>query len=307
MKEFELIEILKREFGRDELSDDAYVQKEGEEFAVYTTDALCSGVHYRPSWQTLVKELYYFLGWKLIAVSVSDLYATGAEPLIALLNFGFKESPDEEKVKQFVRGIKDASAFFRLKICGGDTVSSEGEFFSAFLKGKTKSPMLRRNAEPGELVFVSGYLGDAAAGLKILESQDSLLTKSFWKLVMRFLKPVPDHPAPLLEAGVRCASDVSDGLIKTAELIAEESGVSLKLYSEKIPISPELLSFSKEPLKYCLFGGEDYVLLFTAPEDKAKFLEDLGYHRIGVVDEGKGVFLDGKRVGGGYEHFGGQN
>jgi thiamine-monophosphate kinase len=157
--------------------------------------------------------------------------------------------------------------------------------------------MLRSKAVEGDLVGITGYVGDAAAGLEALRLK---VSQSY--LVNRFLNPTPrlKEGRELLSIGVKCATDVSDGLIFNLYTIAKSSNVGIELESSRIPISGELRDFSKvvgrNPMDFALYGGEDYELVFTFPKSLMEKVKGLGFSIIGRVCSGKGVYLDGKKM-----------
>jgi thiamine-monophosphate kinase len=191
-------------------------------------------------------------------------------------------------------------------LVGGDTVKTSNPFFDLFVFGESESfPMLRENAKSGDLVGVTGTFGDARAGLEQLlnnEEKDKYL-------IERFLNPQArlDEGLGALKLGVKCATDVSDGLAFNLYTIAESSKVMIKVNSNLIPVSDNLVSFCgtmERALTYALYGGEDYELIVTFPEKLQQKMENIGFKVIGYVCEGEGVYLDGKLLKkSGYDHF----
>ncbi len=311
--EFSLIEILTKKLKTLKkevvlsVGDDTAVIKKNSTFLLLTVDALVENSHFRREWKKKIRELYYLLGRKLLSISLSDIAAMGGEAKYALVTLGVSESSKLEDLEALYKGLSDASVEYNVDVVGGDTVRSKGEFFDLFLLGESRKFMRRSEAKPGELVAVTGTFGDSKAGLELIEKGKEI-KRNF--LINRFLNPTPrlKEGKEAVRMGVKCGTDVSDGLIFNLYTIAESSKVSIFIDSGKIPMSKELLSFCKErkrnPLEYALFGGEDYELIITFPNDIEKEITALGFKVIGEAGKGSGVFLDGKLIPKkGFDHF----
>ncbi|WP_163328519.1 thiamine-phosphate kinase [Desulfurobacterium thermolithotrophum] len=301
--EFELINKLTKKLSCSSekvivgIGDDAAVVKLNNSYQIITSDALVENSHYKREWINNFPELYYYLGKKLLSISISDVASMGGIPEFAIINLGVSKQSEEELLEALYDGLSDACKDYRVSIVGGDTVASETEFFDSTLTGKSKGYMLRSLAKPKDLVAVTGTFGDSRAGLEILLENKPI--ESY--LVKRFLDPSArvKEGKEALTLGVQCGTDVSDGLIFNLYTISESSNVKIDIFSEKIPISKELISYvgsRKRALQYALFGGEDYELIITFPEKLLNSIERIGFKVIGVVSEGNGVFLDGKRI-----------
>ncbi len=278
------------------IGEDCAVVKLPEGYAVLTSDTMVEGSHFLPGWKEKVANLHYLLGRKLVSISLSDIASTGGTPGWALVTVGVSPETTESELYELYDGIGDACAEFGCRVVGGDTVASKVRFFSSTVVGSARAFMLRRRASAGELVAVTGCLGDALAGLEIL-----LKNLPFDRhLVMRLLNPTPrlKEGALALKAGVKCAIDVSDGLLFSLYLVAKASGVSIHIDKGSIPVSPELVEFAgkEKALDYAMFGGEDYELVITLPQRLLTVLEQAGFKVIGEVREGCGVFVNGERV-----------
>ncbi|ADY72948.1 thiamine-monophosphate kinase [Desulfurobacterium thermolithotrophum DSM 11699] len=303
LSEFELISKLTRKLSCPSekvvvgIGDDAAVVKLNGSYQIITSDALVENSHYKREWINNFPELYYYLGRKLLSISISDVASMGGVPEFAIINLGVSNQSEEELLEALYDGLSDACKDYRVSIVGGDTVASETEFFDSTLTGKSKGYMLRSLAKPKDLVAVTGTFGDSRAGLEILLENKPI--ESY--LVKRFLDPSArvKEGKEALTLGVQCGTDVSDGLIFNLYTISESSNVKIDIFSEKIPISKELISYvgtRERALQYALFGGEDYELIITFPEKLLNSIERIGFKVIGVVSEGNGVFLDGKRI-----------
>jgi len=311
LSEFELIEKIRELFGKGKdrvelpIGDDAAVLKCGEFYQMLTCDAIAEGSHYLKSWKERVEGLYRKLGKKLININASDVASMGGKPEFSLITACFTKESVEEEVKEFFRGVKEAAEEVGAAIVGGDTIKGKGELFDCFMVGEScEGYMSRSSAKPGELVGITGTVGDARGGLEILlkgmEINDYL--------VNRFLCPTArvGEGRGAIKLGVKCATDVSDGLVFNLHTVAQSSKVAIEVESEKIPLSKELVRvFGKErALHFALYGGEDYELIITFPESLKDELRKIGFKVIGRVREGEGVFVDGKPVSPkGFDHF----
>jgi len=311
LSEFELIERVKGLFGREEdrvelsVGDDAAVLRCGELYQMLTCDALTEGSHYLKRWKERVEGFYRKLGKKLINVNASDVASMGGEPRFSLITACFTKESSEEEAQEFFRGVKEAAEELGVAVVGGDTIKGKGELFDCFMVGESSEGyMVRGGAGPGELVGITGTVGDARGGLEILlkgmEVNDYL--------VNRFLCPTArvKEGRGAVKLGVKCATDVSDGLVFNLHTIAQSSKVAIEVESEKIPLSKELVRvFGKErALHFALYGGEDYELIITFPESLKGKVERIGFKVIGRVREGEGVFVDGKPASPkGFDHF----
>ena len=273
--EFGLIEILNQivgESGKADpdlsigIGDDAAAWQCGESLQVSTTDMLVEGIHFSPdtiSWHDL--------GWKALAVNISDIAAMGGIPVYAMISLGMPPETEVERIADLYQGMAKISREFGLSIVGGDTTEAPLLIISPTVTGWTEKDrlMTRSSAKPGDLIAVTGNLGASAAGLKML--QQGLLfdadTDAFLKEAL--LRPYPrvNEGKILSQHNVKTAIDISDGLVADLTHICQSSQVSASLFSENIPTHPAVKDhFPAEALSLALSGGEDYELLFTAPE-----------------------------------------
>jgi thiamine-monophosphate kinase len=260
---------------------------------VVTTDALVEGVHFRES------DPAHAVAKKALRVNLSDLAAKGAAPIGYLLALSLPKSKDMRWLEDFARGLREDQNEFGISLLGGDTTSTPGPLMLAVtaLGSVPIGTMLRRNgAKAGDLVFVSGTVGDAGAGLK--NSASEYLTN-------RYRVPAPRIALGLALRGIASASlDVSDGLLADFGHIAETSGVRIEVDAPDIPRSAELKRLagtSIEAIVEAATAGDDYEIAFTAPASKreAVFSAAKKAHtpvtQIGRVVEGEGVkLLDGR-------------
>ncbi|MEO7063866.1 MAG: thiamine-phosphate kinase [Dokdonella sp.] len=326
MAEFDLIEIIRahcavvRADVRLGIGDDAAILgvPPGHDLIV-STDTLVAGVHF--PLQTSARDL----GWKSLAVNLSDLAAMGASPAWALLALTLPEA-DRAFVEGFAEGFAELAAQHHVALVGGDTTSgplSVTVVVHGFVP--TGHALRRDRAQVGDAVFVTGTLGDAAAGLRCVNVRDSRADALFnappgtrEELLARLQRPTPRIAAghALRDLASACI-DVSDGLLADLGHIAERSGVGIEIDALQLPVSSSLLSLfdASERLVLQASGGDDYELAFTAsPARAAGVLRDLaragcGATRIGRVVAGESVRLldaDGLQIvlpRRGWEHF----
>lgn len=327
--EFGLIHLIRKLSRRKDSSvltgigDDASVMKLAASQALLaTTDLLLEGIHFDLSYTD-----YYSLGWKSAAVNLSDIAAMGAEPRFCLTALGIPLKVTPDNVLEFYRGFNKLLKSHRTVLVGGDTCSSRREFFiSVTVLGEAKPSRIvtRAGARAGDRVFVTGTLGDSAAGMELLRmgnAEGGGRNKSTERaLAEKHLRPVPrvEWGRKLARSG--CASamiDISDGLSSDLHHICEESGVGAEIVRDSIPLSDALKRACAGQLKraggateYALQGGEDYELLFTVPQSRvAKLLAlKLPVTEIGMITRGRTMWLlsNGGRnrlLPRGYDHF----
>jgi thiamine-monophosphate kinase len=230
---------------------------------VITTDALIEDVHFRrstTSWRDL--------GWKALAVNVSDVAAMGATPRHALITLGLPGETLLADILALYDGFLDLAELYGLQIIGGDVVSAQVVVLNVTVIGEASGPLLRRDAgRAGEALAVTGALGGSTGGLLLLEA-GRVTAASDEPLLIAHLRPRPRvaEAALLVEAGVRCGMDLSDGLLGDSAHLCERSGLSATLELERVPIAPRLLeAFGADALDLAVGGGEDYELLCAAP------------------------------------------
>jgi thiamine-monophosphate kinase len=272
------------------LMDDAAVLEVGGRSLVLTKDLLVEGVHYRSD------DPAEDVAWKLLAVNLSDLAAKGARPVGVLLGFMLG---GEAWDREFTEGLNNGLAAFGVPLLGGDTVAAAGpRVLSLTAVGEAPGPVpSRAGAGVGHDLWVSGTIGDAAAGLAMLEGR----TPPDEALIRRYRAP-----RPRLEAGVAIAPlvsammDVSDGLLIDAARMGHASGVGVAIGLDQVPLSQAYLAAVGDDRAGRLraaAGGDDYELLFAAPREAAPELlaasDRLGlpFTRIGRFEEGAGLTL----------------
>jgi thiamine-monophosphate kinase len=280
--------------------DAAVVRCEG--LVVTTVDAFVEGVHFRLA-TTSMRDL----GHRCLAAAVSDLAAMGATPGEAYFAVGLPPQLGERELLELTDGAEALAGEFGMTICGGDLTACPELFVVVTAVGHADSEdaLVRRDgARAGDRIGVTGALGGSAAGYLLLERKDGGLDPELGdELLERHLRPRPlvEAGAALARAGVTAMLDVSDGIASDAERLAERSGVLVEIDLTLLPVDEGVeavaVSAGLDPLDLAATGGEDYELLFTAPEAVAEQVETAAGAAgspltwIGTVREGGGVRL----------------
>jgi len=285
--------------------DCAIVQAPAEQELLITTDTLVSDVHFFPDSNA------YDIGFKSLAVNLSDLAAKGAEPAWITLALTLPEA-NETWLRDFSRGLFDLANRYHVQLIGGDLTKGPLTITIQAMGFAPKNQSLKRSgAKPGDLIYVTHTLGDAALGLACLEKSISLPTHYHDYLITRHCRPEPRvEMGKQLRGIAHAAIDISDGLAADLEHILTMSEVGATVYVNKLPLSEAMLKSvsRKEGLELALCGGDDYELCFTIPPEKANLL-DKNYTCVGEITDSKGLdlrYLDGKKYNGtqtGYKHF----
>ena len=282
----------------------------GQSLAV-SSDTLVSGRHFQPDTDPEA------LGHKALAVNLSDLAAMGAEPAWASLCLTLPEA-DEAWLAAFMRGFSALAERFEVQLVGGDTTRGELSI-SITVHGlvEPKRAMRRDAARPGDLVYVTGQLGDA--GLALLARQGLYVRDgSMASLMQRLDRPEPRVAEGRQAAGfARAAIDLSDGLGSDLGHLCEASRVGALLYLESLPVSEAVRDYVAETGDWSLplSAGDDYELVLTVPGDRQQAFEAAARHWavpvawVGMIEPGRGVRAihpDGthsEQVATGYDHF----
>lgn len=315
MAEFALIDLIRKRCDvtradvRLGIGDDAALLavSPGQLLAV-STDTLVAGVHFPH--EAMARDI----GWKALAVNLSDLAAMGAEPAWATLALTLP-SADARWVAEFADGFAELARDYRVALVGGDTTQGPLSIMVTIHGFVPEAAALTRaGARAGDGVYVTGTLGDAAAGLRLLSSRRANPVQ----LSARLHRPMPRIAQGLLLRGRATACiDVSDGLAADLRHICNASGVGAQIDADALPASPELIAaFGTDDRRALqLAGGDDYELCFTVPDalapDLLRDLADSGCAatRIGHVVSGAGVNVRDARGNpvelpkSGWEHF----
>ena len=287
------------------VGDDCAVIRLGNTDWVAAADMLVSGHHFEMLWATPED-----VGYKAVAVNVSDVAAMGAVPRFVLVSGG---AEDSETTLRLMDGVMRACEELGVYPIGGDTTRAANLTVDVAILGElTAPPVLRSGARPGDLLAVTGELGASAAGFLLLKDG----ADEPKRLVQKHLRPTPRVAAGRAAGrlGVGAMLDLSDGLATDVGRIAEASGVRCVVDLEKLPIAKDTREtaarFDRDAGELAATGGEDYELLIAAPEEVMTALREgleLPLTEIGTVVEGEGTSFmrNGQPVENlsGWDHF----
>lgn len=318
--EFELIARYLSHLGSDRddvllgVGDDAAVVRAppGHDLAL-AHDTLVEGVHF-PAGMPADQ-----VGHRCLAVNLSDLAAMGARPAWGLLSLTLP-SGDEDWVRQFAAGLDALARESGLAVVGGDTTSGPLTIGMSVVGCLPAGLALKRSgARAGDELWVSGWPGEAAAGLALIQAASPIGSAAAQRLIERFRWPQPrlGLGAALLGRASACI-DLSDGLLADLGKLCAASGIAAELDSRSLPVSAALRDQVRDPQtlqRWLLAGGDDYELAFTLPPgadpEVLRAAAGCDIHRIGRVTEGEGISLDGAPADAailrGYDHFAGDD
>ena len=294
---------------------------------ILTTDALIEGTHFDRSFMPLGH-----LGVKALSVNVSDVAAMNAEPRWALVALGLPEGVSVEEARQLYDGFRQAADAYDVAVIGGDTTSAPRLSLSVTVIGEADEDdvVYRSGAQPGDALCVTGDLGAAYAGLKILMQERQRLREQgdtdFQPDVDAFQYVIQRQLAPSARLDVvrawkqdrfrpRALIDISDGLASEVHHLCEASGTGARVEGAALPVAPETRraadAFEEDVDIYALFGGEDYELLFSLPQEHLDRLDSDTFTQVGeVTAEDDGVRFRPPGTDeliplepGGFEHF----
>ena len=299
------------------IGDDAAWVQTPSGSCLVTSDVLLEGVHFDLRWTSL-----YALGYKTLAVNMSDIAAMGGTPAYLILSLGIPKSLESNHLDELYRGIRSLATKSGVTLVGGDTSIAQCLLISACLMGHPNSrPITRHGARAGDDIYVTGTLGDSALALKLLKRKSPKLNHRSGK----YLLSRHHFPTARVHTGfvlakkqlARAMIDISDGLLQDLGHICKASRVGAVLLEEHLPLSQAYRSIAgRDGTEHALTGGEDYELLFCVrPRDRTKLsriqkLFDVPITRIGkCVDARDGISVlnrHGHRLSfstGGHDHF----
>lgn len=312
VSEFRFLDNLRSKYSLDKIGDDcAVLPKDAETDLLLTADMLIEDIDFRLDWTTPE-----FLGHKALAVSLSDIAAMGGEPIWAMLSLGVPENLwKTDFIDRFYVGWFEVANEFGVELVGGDISRTPGKLVIDSIAGAEVSKgkaIMRSGAKPGDAIYVTGTLGGAAGGLKLLEQGQTIQDNndiSTGKLLRRQLKTTPQlKTANILQQLniVTSMIDLSDGLSSDLAHICRASVVGARIYADRLPVDDDLRNYfpAEDCLELALNGGEDFELLFTvSPRDLENVpgtcigeITDIGME---IVKGGETLSLESK----GYEHF----
>ena len=282
------------------IGDDAAVLSVSNNKLVATVDMAVEDVHFRCDWSSPFQ-----IGAKLTTANLADIFAMGAKPKYLLVAAAISQVNNSEVITELAKGIRSVADNFKVTVIGGDLSKAERMSLSITALGEvTGNPILRSNAQIGDLLYLSALPGLSAAGLAILNRG---LDRPRY-VVDAHLNPKLVAPDKLIKVATSMC-DISDGLVTDAGNIAKASGVAINLNKELITNAPDFKDLAElanelgeDVFDWILTGGEDHFFLATVNPSNAS--EELGI-RVGVVTTGGGeISLDGAVIKkSGYQHF----
>nr|WP_321467093.1 thiamine-phosphate kinase [uncultured Desulfobulbus sp.] len=304
--------------------DCAVIRLDADRAWLLTMDTLIEAVHFDTAFHPPAK-----LGRKAVSVNVSDIGAMGGKPLFALMSVGMPQGFDPQWFQAFAQGVAEACTEYGVLLIGGDTVASpQGLNFSLTLIGEAvpEQVVYRSGARPGDLIWVSGPLGWAAAGLELLQRGLGGDDKDFSPLREQHLNPRArvELGGQLGQSGLaRAMMDLSDGLATDLAHLCAASGVRGRFSADTLPgmslRDQAARLVGHDPVDWAIGGGEDFELLFTtAPESASQVIQigrgcGLTPTAIGTISEGEGVVMERRLADGtsceqivsyqGFDHF----
>lgn len=289
MNEKEIINLANKYFSKNKSNknilikgigdDTAVLENEKQGFQLFTSDMLVEETHF-----LLDKISPYNLGWKSLAVNISDIASMGGTPTYATLSLAITNNKKitNRWLNGFYMGMSDCATKYKMNIVGGDTVSSKKSLIiNIALLGNTIRPIYRNNSKDDYIITTTGNLGLSGAGLSILLKEDNLnISKSENYCLNKHFLPIPKIEQGLFfNKRVENLSmiDCSDGLYVSLKTLSESVNLGIDIYPENLVIENELEQVSKilkkAPLDFILYGGEDYELIVSLPEEDFKAIQ----------------------------------
>ena len=291
--------------------DAALLQPPADQMLVVTTDTLVSGVHFPENTDAVS------VGYKVLAVSLSDLAAMGAEPAWMTLAITLPQS-DENWLTDFARGLFSLAQEHNIQLVGGDTTRGPLSItVQAMGFVPQQQALMRSGAKAGDGIYVTGTLGDAGAGLKLIKKELSAEEAIAHELHDRLNRPTPRVAAGLaLRELASAVIDISDGLSSDLGHILEASHVGADIMIEALPLSNAFRSLKLENAwQLAVSAGDDYELCFTVPAEREQSVQQqldtkgIQWTRIGVITSQPGLRWHDKAgnelslTNSGYDHF----
>jgi len=310
--EFELIKRITGKAVNDKnvikgIGDDCAVIYNGNKYLLVTTDMMVENDHFNLKWQTPQQ-----VGMKLMEANVSDIVSMGGKPTYAFISMSLTKETSVELIEGIYEGLHISAKIHKVIILGGDTTHGTEHVFNLTLLGEVDKSLVkyRSCAREGDIICVTGKLGGSTAGLKLL-----LNNKDGYLLDHLEPKSRLASEGEIISRYANSMIDVSDGLGSEVRHICEESNVGARIDYDKIPLSDETIKSAEivgeNPEDFALYGGEDFELVFTIPQNKINFLkkEFNEFSIVGeILDSNKGFFIlkNNKKVvpKSGYNHFG---
>ncbi|HHU19710.1 MAG TPA: thiamine-phosphate kinase [Bacilli bacterium] len=265
MNEFDFIRSIKQSTYRNAatikgIGDDAAVFRQSYHDIVTAVDTFVDGVHF--SKQTMDP---FQIGYRALAANLSDMAAMGANPIAYLVSIVVPPHYSDQDLAEIYRGLDTIAQKYQLDLIGGDTVTGEQLVLSVTINGAVERDKVRYRhlMKPDDLIFVTGTLGDSAAGLELLLSEQSDIKGANY-LIDRHRKPTPriNFAKRLAPIDRIALNDISDGIASELNELAQASHLTIYSNTAKLPVSEPLKQFSRDrQLEYILNGGEDFELV----------------------------------------------
>ena len=294
--EFDLIARLQSALppARDErlivgIGDDAAVWRVGSGFTFATTDTMVDAVHFRRD-SVEARDV----GWKSLATNISDIAAMGGVPSFALVTLCLPWTVEPEWADELYRGLRECAELYGVTVAGGDLVASSVLTVTIALMGEPSAfdaggaPLLLRRdaARAGDAIAVTGSLGGSSGGLLVLHNGQG--SDDGRALISRHVRPRPqvDAGRAAVRAGVRCAIDVSDGLVQDLGHICAASGLGASIRFDDIPVDPARAArFPDDARILACTGGEDYELVLVGPHEAIDATSAMLDAPLGIIGE----------------------
>ena len=294
------------------VGDDTAVLESPRGRLLLTTDMLVDNVDFNLSYCSGAD-----IGWKAVAVNASDIAAMGGAPLHAVVSVGLPRGTTIDLFDDLLEGLIQACSRWSLTLAGGD-LSEAGELsVSVSMTGTALRPVMRSGAEPGHIIWVTGTLGGAAAGLRALVAGDTAGDEATTAAIDRQLRPSArvEEGRAAAQLGASSMIDLSDGLAVDLERLMEAGGTGCRIDRAAIPVDPTALRLAAgddEAFDLAVRGGEDFGLLFCAPAERSAAIRrgfagiGAGATEIGTVGD-EGCFIGDEPLGrwkeGSWEHL----
>lgn len=266
MDEFSFIDSIQQRFYKQStlikgIGDDAAVFRQTTKDIVTAVDTFVENVHF--SRQTMKP---FHIGYRGLAANISDLAAMAATPAFYLVSVVIPKTWSLEEISEIFLGMESIAETYKMDLIGGDTVSGNELSISITVIGYVKKGQAkyRHTANDGDIVFITGTLGDSQAGFHILMNDGNYINKAHFINKHRMPSPRIDFAKGLVDLEGLALNDISDGIANEAAEIAEASGVHINLYADKIPVQEAFVQFPLDlQYEWKYFGGEDFELLGT--------------------------------------------
>lgn len=285
------------------IGDDAAVLADG---TVVSTDGYLEGVHFDRRYLAPVE-----IGTRCACAALSDIVAMGVRPGALFVTLGLPRGTGRRDVRALYRGLDTVCARLGCSIAGGDTIASARMLLALTAIGRTRRPLLRSAARPGQTLYVTGRTGAAETGRLLLARNPGASRRH--PAIARHIRPLPRMRTMLaLCRHIGALIDTSDGIAADARRIARASGVRVVIEPERLPTLPATRRYCRETGKdltdFALTAGEDYELLFSSDHIIGPVVAGIAITSIGRIERGQGVWLAGadrtrRLTMSGYDHF----